>query len=131
MNNCEILKNAVTIAVVGISSNPDKTSRNIARYLVKSGYKVYGINPNSEGEDFDGIKIYASLRDINESIDIVDVFRKSQDIPDLIEDVLEIKPKVLWLQAGIRNDAAVKLVEEAGITTIQDTCIYVEHSGCF
>lgn len=128
INKCEILKNSKTIAVFGISSNSDKTSREIAGYLKKNGYEVVGVNPTiSEAGDID---VYPSLKDIPFDIDIVDVFRRSEHIPDMIEDVLAKKPKVLWLQLGIRNDEAVKPVIDAGITTIQDTCIKVTHSHC-
>lgn len=125
---CKILKNSKRIAVYGISSNPNRTSREIADFLVRNGYEVVGVNPaiSKAGE----IDVYPSLRDIPFNIDIIDVFRKSEDIPELIEDVLAIKPKTLWLQQGIRNDEAVKPVKEAGIETVQDTCIAVMHSLC-
>ncbi|MFZ1290801.1 MAG: CoA-binding protein [Melioribacteraceae bacterium] len=127
---CEILKNSKTIAVVGISSNPMRTSRNIADYLVRNGYNVVGVNPNRNFMDADGIKVYNSLREIPHKIDIVNVFRRSEDIPEIITDVNEIMPKVLWLQLGIRNDNAVQSCIENGITVVQDSCIKVEHSYC-
>ena len=130
MDYCEILKNAETIAVVGISTNPNKTSRNIARYLVSQGYKVVGVNPNCDSEELDGIKMFRNLQDIAGKIDIVDVFRRSEDIPGIIDDVLAIEPDVLWLQLGIRNDEAVKPVSDKGIKVVQDECIYVRHSHC-
>ncbi|MBK8946579.1 MAG: CoA-binding protein [Ignavibacteriae bacterium] len=129
--SCEILKNSKTIAVVGISSNSFRTSRNIADYLRRNGYDVVGVNPNKTFSNADGIKVYNSLKEIPHKIDIVNVFRKSEDIPQIIEDVNEINPKVLWLQLGIRNDEAVKSSIEKGITVIQDSCIKVEHSYCF
>jgi hypothetical protein len=131
VNTCEILKDAETIAVVGISSNSTKTSRNIARYLVKAGYRVVGVNPTCNEDELEGVKIYKNLRDIPHPVDIVDVFRRSEDIPALIADVIEIKPKALWLQSGIRNDEAVKPVADSRIIVIQDTCIFVAHSSCF
>ncbi len=127
---CEILKRSKTIAVVGISSNPMRTSRDIADYLVANGYDVVGVNPNKNFNDANGIKVYNSLLEIPHKIDIVNVFRRSEDIPFIIHDVLNIKPDYLWLQLGIRNDAAVKDVVEQGIQTIQDTCIKVAHSFC-
>ncbi|MCP5064640.1 MAG: CoA-binding protein [Ignavibacteriae bacterium] len=128
---CEILKHSKLIAVVGISSNPNRTSRSIAEYLRHNGFSVVGVNPNKNFTDANGIKVYNSLEEISESIDIVNVFRNSNDIPFLIDDVLKAKPKVLWLQLGIRNDEAVASVIEEGITTIQNMCIKVEHSYCF
>jgi len=125
---CEILNKSKTIAVYGLSHNAYKTSREIADYLKDNGYEVVGVNPAiSKAGDFD---VYPSLKDVPFKIDIVDVFRRSEYIPELIDDVLEVKPKVLWLQLGIRNDAAVQPVKDAGIITIQDTCIAVTHSLC-
>lgn len=131
MDICEILKTSKTIAVVGISSNQFKTSRNIAEYLIRNGYNVVGVNPNKNFTDADGIKVYNSLKEIPHKIDIVNVFRKSEDILEIIDEVNEISPKVLWLQLGIRNDEAVKSSMQKGIIVVQDSCIKVEHSFCF
>jgi predicted CoA-binding protein len=128
LNICEILKNSKTIAVVGISSNPARTSRMIADFLQLAGYDVVGVNPGKP--KIDGIEVYANLKDIPFEIDIVNIFRKSEDIPQLIPDVLAINPKVLWLQLGIWNDEAVQPCIENGITTIQDKCIKIEHNMC-
>lgn len=124
----KILSEAKTIAVVGLSDNPDRTSRQIAEYLVDKGYKVVGVNPaiKKSGE----IDVYQSLSDIPFEVDIVDVFRRSETIPDIIPEVLKINPKTLWLQEGVRNDFAVKPVIEKGIYTIQDKCIAVYYSLC-
>ncbi|MBZ0184106.1 MAG: CoA-binding protein [Melioribacteraceae bacterium] len=127
---CKILEETKTIAVVGISRNPNRTSRNIAEFLVDKGYNVIGVNPCANGESFDGIPVYSSLIEIQEPIDIVDVFRKSEDIPQIVPNVLEVKPKVLWLQQGIYNDEAVKPAMEKGIEVIQDSCIAVMYSLC-
>ena len=128
IDTCEILKNSKTIAVYGISRNPERTSRRIAEYLKSNGYEVVGVNPAIS--EAGGIKVYPSLKEIPFDIDIVDVFRRSEDVPALIDDVLAKKPKVLWLQLGIRNDEAVKPVEDQGIIAIQDTCIKIAHSQC-
>ena len=125
---CEILKEAKTIAVVGISNKPGRDSGRIAIFLKDRGYNVIGVNPVQK--DFEGIKIYQKLTDIEQDIDIVDVFRNSNSIPSLIPDVLIKKPKVLWLQLGIRNDEAVKPAEEEGIQVIQDKCIAIEYNFC-
>ena len=125
---CKILSEAKTIAVVGLSDNPDRTSRQIADFLVEHGYKVVGVNPKIKrsGE----IDVYQSLLDVPFEIDIVDVFRRSETIPELIPYVIKVNPKTLWLQQGIRNDDAVKPVVEQGIYTIQDKCIAVYYSLC-
>jgi hypothetical protein len=124
----KILSEAKTIAVVGLSKNPNKTSRGIADFLVNKGYKVVGVNPNFGDGDAGGIKVYQQLTDIPFQIDIVNVFRRSEDIPGIINDVIAIHPKVLWLQLGIQNDKAVKPVIDTGITVIQDKCIMVYHN---
>ena len=129
-DKCNILKHANSVAVVGLSRNRERTSRRIADYLVDHGYKVVGVNPNKSFTDADGIKVFNSLSDIPHSIDIVNVFRKSEDIPSLINDIIEADPKVLWLQLGIRNDHAVKTIKDRGIAVIQDKCIKIEHSLC-
>jgi predicted CoA-binding protein len=130
MDYCKILKDAETIAVVGISSDPTKTSRKIARYLVAAGYNVVGVNPLVNADEVDSIKIYKNLIDIPHAVDIIDVFRKSEHIKDVLDDVLSIKPKVLWLQLGIINDEVIDTVKAAGIVGIQNRCIYVEHNNC-
>lgn len=129
MDVCQILDETKNIAVVGISSNPSRTSRMIADFLIGNGYNVVGVNPRKP--KIEGMDVYASLKDIPFKIDIVNVFRRSEDIPQLIPDVLAINPKVLWLQLGIRNDEAVAPVIEKGIVTIQDKCIKIEHGICF
>lgn len=126
---CSILENSKTIAVVGISRYASRTSRQIADFLVSKGYKVAGVNPALP--EIDGIPVYKSLTDIPHKIDIVDVFRRSEFIPDLIDDVLKIEPKVFWLQLGIRNDDAVENLSEKNITVVQDTCIAIQHNHCF
>ncbi len=120
----KILTDAETIAVVGISRNPRKTSREIADFLLEKGYQVVGVNPKFEGK-INNIDVYPSLADIPFEIDIVDVFRKSVDIPGIIDDILKKNPKTLWLQLGIKNDKAVKPVKDKGINVIQDSCIKV------
>ncbi len=125
---CEILKESKTIAVVGISSKPDRDSGRIALFLKSKGYEVVGVHPTQK--DFDGIKVYRNLKEIEFPIDIVDVFRNSASIPQLIPDVLEVRPKVLWLQKGIRNDEAVKPATDAGIEVIQNECTAMEYNLC-
>jgi predicted CoA-binding protein len=125
---CEILKESKTIAIVGISNKPERDSGRIAVFLKDRGYNVIGVNPFQK--DFAGIKVYPRLTDIDQDIDIIDVFRNSNSIPDLIPDVMIKKPKVLWLQLGVRNDEAVKPAEDEGIQVIQDKCIAIEINFC-
>ncbi|NMB80826.1 MAG: CoA-binding protein [Ignavibacteria bacterium] len=129
-NICQLLSESKTIAVVGISRDSHKISRKIALFLKEVGYNVVGVNPSIGGESADGIKIYKTIAEIPHSIDIIDVFRRSEDIPELIDDVILKMPKALWLQQGIRNDLAVKPVIEKGIMAIQDECIFVQYNYC-
>lgn len=125
---CNMLETSKNIAVVGISSDPAKTSRGIAQYLAENNYRVAGVNPAAPV--FPGITVYKSLLDIPYRIDIVDVFRKSEDIAPLIPDIIKIKPKCMWLQQGIRDDIASEEVFNNGISVVQDKCIYVYHKQC-
>jgi len=125
---CQILKESKNIAVVGISNKPGRVSGSIAKFLKESGYNVCGVHPLLN--NINGIKIYRSLMEIDFEIDIVNVFRRSSSIPELIPDVLKVKPKVLWLQSGIRNDEAVKPVINEGIEVIQNMCISVQLALC-
>ena len=126
---CEIINAAETIAVVGISRDKYKTSRQIAEFLLSKDFKVVGVNPAAPVIDV--IPVYKSLKEIPFKIDIVDVFRRSEFIPDLIPAVKEIKPKVLWLQLGIRNDEAISKLNDENIKVIQDACIAIQHNYCF
>lgn len=130
VDKCKLLKSSTNIAIVGLSSNRMRISRNIARYLVNAGYNVVGINPNQNFKDAEGIIIYNSLLDVPFKIDIVNVFRKSEDIPYLVDDILKVKPICVWLQQGIKNDLAVKPIIESNIFVVQNSCIMVVHSYC-
>jgi len=127
-NVCEILRNSKTIAVVGISDKHDRDSYRIAKYLQRANYKVVGVNPLLEMVD--DIVVYPSLEEIPFPVDIVDVFRRSDKIPELVEGVLKLQPKVFWLQLGIQNDEAVETILNAGIEVIQNLCIMIEHRHC-
>jgi len=130
IDKCKLLRNSKNIAVVGISSKPERTSRKIAEYLSENGFNVVGVNPNKSFTDAGSIKVYNNLLEIPHEIDIVDVFRKSEDIPDLVDDVIALNPKAFWLQLGIENNEAAEKISEQGILVVQDKCIKVEHSYC-
>ena len=121
----EILRSNKTIAVIGMSKNPEKDANSVPAYLIERGYNVIPVNPTAD--EILGRKSYKRLSDIPVEIDIVDVFRPSDDIPNYVDEVIAKKPKVFWLQLGIRNDEASKKVAEKGIVTIQDRCILQEH----
>jgi len=120
-----ILRNSKTIAVVGLSSNPLRPSHGVASYLQSAGYKIIPVNPN-ESEVL-GQKSYARLEDIPEPVDIVDVFRRSEDVSPVADSAIAIGAKILWLQQGITNPEATAKAHAAGLTVIEDACLLVEH----
>ena len=130
IDKCELLRKSKNIVIVGLSSNSFRISRDICRYLIDNGYNVVGVNPNINFKEADGIVVFNNLAEVPFPIDIVNVFRKSEDIPHLIDDILKVKPLSVWLQLGIRNDTAVMPLIENGIFVVQDSCIKVDHSFC-
>jgi uncharacterized protein len=123
----KLLKEAKTIAVVGLSSNPDRTSHMIAEALQQAGYKIYPVNPMLT-EAVLGEKPYASLLEIEDPIDILNVFRRSETVYPIAEDAVKIKAKALWMQLGVENKEAAKLAGENGITVVMNRCIKVDHA---
>lgn len=121
----ELLENAKTIAVVGLSPNPDRPSYRVSRYMQEHGYKIIPVNPNIK--EVLGAKAYQSLKDIPEKVDIVDVFRRSEDIPPIADEAIAIKAKALWMQEGIVNESAAIKAESAGLKVIMNRCIMVAH----
>lgn len=128
---CDILKDSKNIAVVGLSKSGSRTSNQIADFLKNHDYNVAGVNPSADSDHIHGIPVYKSISEVPFDIDIVDVFRRSETIEELIPEVIERKPKVLWLQQGIRNDEAVSPLRHHGIVVIQDECIMVNYRSCF
>lgn len=122
-----ILRNAKSIAIVGASPNPTRSSYFVATYLLQSSdYTVYFVNPMVD--EILGQKSYKSLADLPEVPDIVDVFRKSSDIPSVIDEVLAIGAKTVWVQLGIWNQDAAIYGESKGLTVVMDRCIKIEHA---
>lgn len=120
-----ILSTARTIAVVGASSDPGRSSHGVMKMLLGAGYHVIPVNPN-ESEVL-GQKAYASLRDVPEKIDIVDVFRRAEATPPIAEDAVAVGAKTLWLQLGVVNDQAAATAQAGGLNVVMDRCIAVEH----
>ena len=121
-----ILQRVKTIAMIGASSNWNRPSYFVMKYLQGKGYRVIPVNPGIAGQTLLGETAYASLREIPEPVDMVDVFRPARDAPAIVEDAIAIGAKVVWMQLGIRNDAAAKKFAEAGIKVVQDRCLMVE-----
>jgi predicted CoA-binding protein len=123
----EILQKAKTVAIVGASPNPARSSYFVATYLQQSSdYELFFVNPNAD--EILGQKVYKSLADLPVVPDIVDVFRKGSDIPSVIDDVVAIGAKTIWVQLGIWNEEAAYYGEEKGLTVVMDRCLKVEHA---
>ncbi len=120
-----ILTGAKTIAMVGASNNPDKPSNGIMRHLLASGYRVIPVNPNET--EVLGQPAVASLDDIHEKVDIVDVFRRSEDTPAIADQAVKLGAKVMWMQLGVSNDEAATRALAGGLTVIMNTCIGATH----
>ena len=120
-----------SIAMVGVSKDPKKTSTIVMKYMQDYGFKVYPVNPSAKGEKILGEEVYASILEINKNVDIVDVFRPSSEAYRIAEDAVKIGAKVLWLQLGIRDENAKKLVEENKIEYIENKCTKIEYEKLF
>lgn len=130
----KLLQQYQHIAIVGISSDQYRPSHFVAIYLQAEGYDIVLVNPRYAEQTILGKKVYSSLTEAKaagETIEIVDVFRKPEDIPPIAEEAIQIGARVLWLQLGIRNDEAGKRAQEAGLTFVQDRCIKMEHARFF
>lgn len=134
----EILTKYRVVAVVGLSRDPSKTSYSVAEYLKAHGFRILPINPLAQ--EVLGEKCYTSLlempTDIQKSVEIVDIFRPSDDVPQIVEQVIQMKrlhgtPFVLWMQLGITNEQAAEKAEAAGLMVIMDHCIMKEHKRLF
>jgi predicted CoA-binding protein len=121
----ELLKNCKTIAVVGLSSNPMRPSFGVTEYMLGAGYRIIPVNPNER--EVLGEKSYARLEDVPEKIDVVNVFRRSEEVPPVVESAIRIGAKVVWMQSGVENEAAAEKARAAGLVVIEDACILVEH----
>ncbi len=120
-----ILVAAKTIAMVGASSNPDRTSHTIMKQLLDAGYHVIPVNPKET--EILGQKAYAALADIPNKVEIVDVFRKSEDTPGIADEAIAIGAKVLWLQLGVTSEDAATRAKAGGLTVVMDKCIGATH----
>ena len=132
MNNIKaILSKYKSIAMIGVSNDPTKASTIVMKYMQNYGYKVYPVNPSASGQKILGEKVFSKITEIKEPIDIVDVFRPSEEALKIAEDTIKIGAKVLWLQLGIRSDTAKILVESNKIEYIEDKCTKIEYQKLF
>ena len=132
MNNIkEILSKYKKIAMVGVSNDLTKASTIVMKYMQKYGFKVYPVNPKAEGQKILGEDVCGKITDIKDKVDIVNVFRPSKEALDIAKDAVDIKAKVLWLQLGIKNEQAKKLVIKNNIEYIEDRCTKMEYQKHF
>jgi predicted CoA-binding protein len=121
----QIYADVKTIAVVGASGSEEKAAHAIPRYLQRNGYRVIPVNPR--GGEILGEKVYEKLTDVPEAIDVVDVFRPSEETPAVAEDAVAVGAKVLWLQEGISSEEAERIASEGGLKVVMDTCMGATH----
>jgi len=121
----EILKSARTIAVVGISSNPMRASNGVSEYLKRAGYRIIPVNPNER--EVLGEKCYARLEDVPEKIDLVDIFRRSEYVPDIVESAIRVGARAVWMQEGVIHEDAAERARQAGLDVVMDRCTLKEH----
>jgi hypothetical protein len=125
----ELLTRIKTIAVVGLSSSPFRPSFGVAQYMQRKGYRIIPVNPNES--TVLGVKAYGSLSEIPEKIDLVDVFRRSEFVPEIVDETVRLKIPSLWLQEGVIHEAAAQKARDAGIIVVMDRCILKEHRARF
>lgn len=124
-----ILAESKTIAVVGLSDKWHRPSNFAAKYLKDHGYKIIPVNPGQK--EILGEKCYPSLLDIPEKVDVVDIFRKPEEVPPIVEDAIKIGAKVIWMQIGVINEEAAKRARDAGLEVVMNRCMKIEHARLF
>ena len=127
----EILSKYKSIAMIGVSNDPTKASTIVMKYMQKYGFKVFPVNPKAKGQKILGERVFEKITDIKDTVDIVDVFRPSKEALDIAKDTVSIKAKVLWLQLGIKNEEAKKIVEDNKIEYVEDKCTKMEYQKYF
>jgi len=130
----QILRDSKTIAIVGLSDKPDRASHEVGAYLQHNGYRVVPVNPSYAGKSILGEQVYASLQDAADAlaadglrIDIVDCFRKSEDIPPIAREAIAVRASCLWMQLDIENQVAADMARAAGLDVVMNHCVKIEH----
>jgi len=126
-----ILTTYKTIAMVGLSDDPYRPSHFAAIYMQSWGYDIIPVNPRLAGKTILGQPVYATLHDIPRPVEIVDIFRRPEDIPPIVEEAIEIGAKVVWMQLGIVNEEAARRAREAGLEVVMNRCVKIEHARFF
>ena len=126
---CEILKESKTIVVVGLSPKPHRASHQVAKYMQEAGYKIIPVYPREE--EILGEKVYRSLDEIDFEVDIVDIFRKGEDTPPIVEKAVKLPGiKCVFLQEGVVNEKSKEIAQKSGVFYVEDKCLMVEHKRC-
>jgi hypothetical protein len=125
----EILTTSPTIAVLGLHHEPEKAAFYVPEYLHDEGYRIIGVNPQLAGQKMFGENVRKTLAEIDEPVDLVNVFRRAELIPQHVEDILAMtpRPKVVWFQLGIKHEQSARILEAAGITVVQNRCTLADH----
>jgi predicted CoA-binding protein len=130
----QILKSAKTVAVIGMSNKPERASYEVAEYLQSQGYEIFPVNPAYAGQEILGRTVYGSLQEAADvlakdgrRIDVVDVFRKAEDVPPVAKDAIDVRAGALWMQLGIENQVAADLARAAGLDVVMNHCMLIEH----
>jgi uncharacterized protein len=121
-----IFRRVKTIAMVGASPRPERASYRVMQFLQRRGFRVIPVNPQAAGETLHGEKIYAALAEVPETIDLVDIFRRSELVLPVVDDAITKGTKVIWMQLGVRDDAAAAKAEAAGIDVVMNRCPAIE-----
>ncbi|MGD1118034.1 MAG: CoA-binding protein [Dehalococcoidales bacterium] len=121
----DILKNSRVVAIVGLSSNPERPSNVVGKYLKENVYQVIPVNPTET--EILGLKSYPDLASIPVKVDVVDIFRRSEDVPPIVKEAIRIGAKAVWMQEGVRNEAAAAEAEKAGLKVVMDKCMRKMH----
>lgn len=121
-----ILRESKTIAVVGLSDDPERPSYGVASYLMGRGYRIIPINPNIA--EWNGLKAYPDLKDVKMKVDVVDIFRRSEFVGDVVDEAIAVKAKAVWMQLGVINEGAARKAEKAGLLVVMDRCMKIEHA---
>ncbi|WP_018467812.1 CoA-binding protein [Calidithermus timidus] len=127
MNLEQYLRQARTIAVLGAHPDPARAAYFVPEYLRRVGYRILPVNPYFAGQELFGESVVAGLEEISVPVDILDIFRPSSALMEHLEAILKLRPGLVWLQSGIRNDAFAQQLEQAGIAVVQDRCLMVMH----
>ena len=122
----DIIRNARTVALVGVSANPIRSSNFVAAYLVRTPMVTYPVNPAYN--EVLGTRCYPSLADLPEVPDVVDIFRRPDAIPEVVDEAIDVGAKVVWFQLGLRHDQAAQKALDAGLQVVQDRCLKIEHA---